>query len=373
MTGRPRHLLHVFSTFAVGGAEIRFTRLANEFGRDFRHTVVAMDGNIAASSLLSPGLDVEFLELQVEKSGGLSIGNFRRFRRVLAEGRPELLLTYNWGAVEWGLANRWAPYCRHLHFEDGFGPDEADGRQIPRRVWFRRLALSGPTTIIVPSRTLERIATRVWRFSPRRVRYVANGVEPSVFDRAADEAGFPPLRKAAGEKLIGSVGGLRREKNFARLLRCFAALGDSAARLVIVGDGPEKEALFTQAQALGIAQRVTFLGRVDGIERVYRAFDLFVSSSDTEQMPLTLLEAMAAERAVAATDVGDVRDILGEANGRFTVAVNDEAALTNAMRMLLADDTLRMQIGRANRARVENTFSAQAMFSIYRDLFAGRG
>lgn len=371
MSEKPRHLLHVFSTFGVGGAEIRFTRLANEFGRRYRHTIIAMDGNTAAASLLDPALDVNFHTLPVEKSGGFSLANLRAFRQTLARLRPDLLLSYNWGAVEWGLANRVLPYCRHLHFEDGFGPDESDGRQIPRRVWFRRIALSGPTTIIVPSRTLERIATRVWRFSPRRVRYIANGVAPLLFDTAPDEQALPSLRKSPGEKLIGNVGGLRREKNVARLIRCFAALRQNDARLILVGDGPEREALKALAQAENVADRVVFLGRVNGIERVYRAFDLFVNSSDTEQMPLTLLEAMAAERAVVATDVGDVRTILGEANGAYVVSVKDDAGLTRAMAELLNDPALRAQLGRANRARVEAQYDEAAMFETYRRLFDG--
>jgi glycosyltransferase involved in cell wall biosynthesis len=373
MSEKPRHLLHVFSTFAVGGAEIRFTRLANAFGRRYRHTIIAMDGNTAAASLLDPGLDVTFHSLSVEKRGGFSLANFRAFRRTLATLRPDLLLTYNWGAAEWGLANRWLPYCRHLHFEDGFGPDESDGRQIPRRVWFRRLALSGPTTIIVPSRTLETIATRVWRFSSGRIRYIANGVAVSVFDRQPDEQTLPALRRARGELLIGNVGGLRKEKNVARLIRCFAALRRRDARLILVGDGPEREALQSLAQAEGVGDRVVFLGRVNGIERVYRAFDLFVNSSDTEQMPLTLLEAMAAERAVVATDVGDVRAILGESNGAYVVPVQDEAALTRSMAHLLDDAALRATLGRANRARVESVYAETAMFDTYRRLFDDGG
>lgn len=371
MSDRQRHLLHVFSTFAVGGAEIRFTRLANEFGRRYRHTIIAMDGNTAAAALLDPALDVSFQPLPVEKSGRLSFANLRLFREALALQRPDLLLTYNWGAVEWGLANRWLPYCRHLHFEDGFGPDEADGRQIPRRVWFRRLALSGPTTIIVPSRTLQRIATQMWRFADRRVRYIPNGVAVANFECAADEENLPALRKAPGEWLIGNVGGLRREKNVARLVRCFAALQRADVRLILVGDGPERDALRALAEERGVADRVVFLGRINGVERVYRAFDLFVNSSDTEQMPLTVLEAMAAERAIVATDVGDVRDILGPANAANVVHVSDDRALTAAMARLLANGEERARLGQANRARVEQNFAETAMFETYRRLFDG--
>ena len=88
-------------------------------------------------------------------------------RRLIARLKPDVLITYNWGAIEWAMANRFAPIARHIHIEDGFGPEERE-HQIARRVWFRPLALSGRhTTIVLPSHNLVRIASEQWRLGGR--------------------------------------------------------------------------------------------------------------------------------------------------------------------------------------------------------------
>ena len=97
---------------------------------------------------------------------------------------PDLLLTYNWGAIEWALADRIRPVCPHLHVVDGFGPEEARA-QLPRRVWLRRLALSGRTTVVVPSQSLRALATAVWGLNPGRVRHIPNGVDAAALARQA--------------------------------------------------------------------------------------------------------------------------------------------------------------------------------------------
>ena len=128
MTDAPL-LLHVFSTFAPGGPQVRFAAIANHFGRRWRHAVVAMDGNTACRERLDPGLDVSFLESGAVK--GDTLGNIRRFRAALRAMRPAALVTSNWGSIEWAMANA-LPLVRHVHLEDGFGPEERD-RQLPRR------------------------------------------------------------------------------------------------------------------------------------------------------------------------------------------------------------------------------------------------
>ena len=116
-------LLHVFSTFAVGGAQMRFATLANHFGGAFRHAIIALDGNTACRSLLDPALDARFVTVEARK--GDTLGNRRRFRAVLRTLRPDALVTANWGCIEWAMANTPA-LVRHIHMEDGFGPEERD-------------------------------------------------------------------------------------------------------------------------------------------------------------------------------------------------------------------------------------------------------
>lgn len=360
MVPAPR-LLHVFSTFAVGGPQVRFCTLANAFGPDWKHDVIAMDGDIACRDRLRPGIPITFPAIVQRK--GDTLGNVRRFRRALPQLNPDVLVTYNWGAIEWAMANTLAGY-RHVHIEDGFGPEERD-RQIYRRVLFRRLFLRR-ATLVVPSQNLWRIAKEVWRL-PRRLRYVPNGIDLARFDPAS---GGPPAAPRA-VPVIGTVAALRPEKNLGRLLRAFALVRRQApARLVIVGDGPERGALEELAASLGLGPDVQFAGHLADPARAYRGLDVFALSSDTEQMPLSVLEAMAAGLPVAATDVGDVAAMLAEPNRRF-VTPPDDAALATALGTLLERPALRRELGQANRAAAERDFDQQAMIRAYADLFTG--
>ncbi len=355
----PPLILHVFPTFAVGGVQVRFAAIANHFGRRWRHAVIAMDGDLSCRDRLDPALDVAFPAVSVHK--GDTLGNLLRFRRVLRRLRPDLLVTSNWGSIEWSVANL-APAVRQVHIEDGFGPDDRDGR-LPRRVRLRRLVLRG-RTVVLPSRTLWGIATGVWRLDPRHLRYVPNGIDLARF------AGPPQPGEQPGP-VIGTVAALRPEKNIARLLRAFAlAAPDGPASLVIAGDGPERPALQGLARELGIAGRVRFAGHAADPAGLLRRLDVFAMSSDTEQMPLSLLEAMASGLPVAATDVGDTRSMLADINAPYTTAL-DDAALAAGLRPLLAQAGLRQALGAANRAKAERDFNQSAMFQAWAAAFDG--
>ncbi len=360
MTSSPhegqRRLLHVFSTFAVGGPQVRFCTLADRLGPSWHHDIVAMDGNTACRERLAPGVSAAFPNLTIEK--GDTLGNLRRFHRALRTWRPDLLVTYNWGAIEWAMANLLARRP-HVHIEDGFGPEERS-RQIPRRVITRRIVLHH-ATVALPSRTLWRIATEIWRLDPTRVRYVPNGVDLSRFAAAEPVTDRIPV--------IGTVAALRPEKNLSRLLHALALVRrDRPARLVIVGDGPERPGLEALAATLGLAEAVEFSGHLAEPQRAYQNFDVFALSSDTEQMPLSVLEAMASSLPVASTDVGDVGTMLADENRPFVVAL-DPVPLAAALTALLAAPALRQAVGAANRARAERDYDEATMVRAWAALF----
>ena len=351
-------LLHVFSTFAVGGPQVRFCAMAERFGRSCRHAIISLDGDTTCRERLAPGLIIDYLAVPVHKQDPL--GNILRYRRLLRQIRASVLVTYNWGSIEWVIANALVG-VRHVHLEDGFGPEERD-RQLPRRVWARRLLLRR-ATVVLPSQTLWRIATRTWRLTDKRVRYIPNGIDLTRFAAGGAETGPEPV--------IGTVAALRPEKNIARLLRAFAIVRRThPAQLVIAGDGPERAALQALSASLGLTDSVRFLGHMAAPQDAYRQFDIFALSSDTEQMPLSLLEAMAAGLPVVATNVGDVAAMLAEPNRPFVTAP-DDGALATALAALLADPALRDRLGVANRGRAEAEYDQEQMFRDYADLLVG--
>ena len=363
-------IVHVFPTFAVGGAQVRFAALANRFGRDFRHMVVALDGVTTCRERLDPGLDVSFPVVEAPKNA--MFANALRFRRLLRQWRPDVLVTGNWGAIEFALANL-PPLTRHLHVVDGFGPEEQQ-TQIRRRVLIRHLALRWGQ-VIVPSRNLERIATGTWKLSRSVVRYVPNGIDLTRFSAVDGPGGAPVdaprVRPADGPPVIGTVAALRPEKNVGRLIRAFAAVArDRPARLTIVGDGPERAGLEALASSQGVAPLVTFAGHRTDTPALYRSFDLFALTSDTEQMPLSVIEAMASGLPLVATGVGDVAAMLAAENAAFVVA-RDDSAVAGALTSLLSRPASWPVIGAANRAKAERDYAQETMFAAWRALWSG--
>jgi L-malate glycosyltransferase len=365
-TPGPLKLLHAFSTFAVGGAQTRFAVLANALGLGFEHVVVSGDCNRDSAELVDRQVQLRLHPMNVRKGNRISLTNLRVFRSVLRHERPDLLLTYNWGAIEWALANRIHPICPHLHVVDGFGPEEALA-QLPRRVWLRRLALSGGTTVVVPSQALRTVVTEVWRLDPGRVRQIPNGVDAAALARQTRQP-FG-LRQQAGERLFGTLAGLRPEKNLGRLLRIAAMLpGEIPWRLVIAGEGAQRAQLEVLARELGLAERGVFTGLIDRPGSVLGELDVYVLTSDTEQMPISVLEAMALGLPVLATDVGDLRLMLPSASHDACLFGRDqEPAFAARLAALLTAPDECGRLGTLNRARAA-AFSLEAMVARYERL-----
>ena len=363
----PPHFLHVFPTFGFGGVPIRIANVVNHFGRRYRHTIVALDGVHDAQSRLRPELAVDLVDLRIRKQK--RVETLLTFARTLRTTQPDLLLTYNWGSTEWALLNTVLRRGPHIHFESGFGPDESE-RQVPRRVLFRRVALWGASLVVVPSSTLFDLATNTWRLSRDRVAYIPNGVDCARFAAAPDAGAIPGFAKAPGETIVGTLAPLRAEKNLGRLLRAFASLpADPKLRCVIVGDGAERSRLQALAGELGIAGRTVFAGHIDAPERVLGLFDIFAISSDTEQMPNTILQAMAAGLAIAGVDVGDVKPMIAPDNRALIVTKSDERGFAAALRRLVDDPALRADLAAKNAAHVRARYDQSRMFAAYGELF----
>jgi glycosyltransferase involved in cell wall biosynthesis len=356
------HLLHVVSSFAVGGVPVRIARIISEMGLRYRHTILSLDGRFDCVEQIPPEVSISTARFDMRGSHSLAL---RSRRREIAKRRPDMLLTYNWATIDWAMANRFLALTPHLHHEDGFGPEEAR-TQLRRRVLYRRLALGHAFKIVVPSRTLMDIAVNQWGFDPSRLRYLPNGVNVDSFPSARSEASM--FARQPGEIIVGTLATLRREKNISRLIRAVAGCHDDRIRLVVAGEGYERAALEAEAHAI-LGERALFVGSARP-EVVLPQFDIFGLSSDTEQMPVSILEAMAAGLPIVTTDVGDVPLMTATENQRFIVPREDEAALASAITLLTADATLRAQVGRLNRMHVRAAYPWQRTVDGYTELYA---
>ena len=357
--GRARVLLHAAPSWSEGGRELRAVQLMAMLGSGYRHVLYAHDACYDALRQVDPSVCWE--RIDVDLSGGLG-ARTRAMRETIGRHAPDALLTYNWGSIEWLLAARRVGFGAVIHHEDGFGPDEVQ-RRLLRRNLARRFLIRHVQALVVPSEGLASIARREWG-AGELLRYFPNGVDTERFRPA-------PQRAADGDVVFVCVGRLRPEKN-QRLAVAALARADcrERARLVLVGDGPDEVDLRAEIAALGVAGRVDLVGKVEDTAPHYRDADVFLIPSNTEQMPLSLLEAMASGLAVAGTDVGDVRSMLAPENRTALVDVGDVDGLAQQMDALARDPALRMALGEANRARAVSEYDREACYGRYCELYA---
>ena len=175
------------------------------------------------------------------------------------------------------------------------------------------------------------------------------------------------------QAIVGTIATLRPEKNLAHLIRMFAAVAalrpNAALKLMIVGDGPERALLEAEARSTGRTEQIIFTGQTSTPENALAEMDVFVLSSVTEQMPLSVLEAMAAELPIVSFAVGDVNDMVAQENKPYVVQSDDEMGFRKNLDLLCADSDLRMRLGRANRAEALARFDHKLMVARYAQLF----
>jgi glycosyltransferase involved in cell wall biosynthesis len=210
------------------------------------------------------------------------------------------------------------------------------------------------------------IACDRWRVPASKLLYIPNGVDVGRYGGQAgrrEDALSADIRSYGA--IIGTAAPLRPEKNVGRLLRVFAMLPQADCALVIAGDGVQLAQLRSLATELNIADRVYFLGHVEDVPAFLRSIDVFALSSDTEQMPNSLLQAMAAGRPIVAADVGDVHHIVAPENRALVVPKNDEGAFAMALASLMSDPARRDMLGRLNQERVKTHYSFDGMVAAY--------
>lgn len=209
-------------------------------------------------------------------------------------------------------------------------------------------------------------------FPIQKVHVIRNGIDcdrfvpnPTARDCLRQELGL-----RAETPLVGIVAALRSEKNHLMLV-------DAAARLVnqhpdvhwiIVGDGPERDAIETRARELGVADQLHLLGTRHDTDKVVAALDVFTLCSLNEASPVSILEALACEVPVIATDVGSVSESIIDGQTGYLIPSQDTDAMCERIAGLLVDDEQRRTMGRAGRELVKQTGSLDSMVDGYQQM-----
>jgi glycosyltransferase involved in cell wall biosynthesis len=352
-----------------GGTEQLVLELATRLHPRVPMAVCCLDRAGAwAEALTARGVQVEALG----RRPGLHPSLGHALARTIHEREIQVVHAHHYSPFVYScLARVWRPGVSLVFTEHGRLSDAPPS--LKRRAANQVLAPMA-TRVFAVSEDLKRHMTGEG-FRAGAVGVIHNGI--AVGPRPDDDARAAVRRDlgaTADTVVIGAIARLDPVKDLGRLIQ---AVGRAAAAgwplgtrplLVIVGDGPERTRLETLAGLGSAGDAVRFLGYRSDARRWLAGFDIFVNSSTSEGVSLTILEAMAAGLPIIATRVGGTPEVIDDTCGRL-VPARDSAALAEAMRDLAAAPETRRRLGDAARRRVESEFTIERMVQSYLDVY----
>lgn len=362
-------ICQVLHSLHVGGAEVLAAELARGLAGQFQFVFACLDElGPLGESLRREGFVVEVLG----RKAGLDVGCVRRLAQFLARQQVALVHAHQYTPFFYARAPFWLARRPPVLFtEHGrFHPDLPNRK----RMLFNRLFLRQCDRVVAVGQAVKQALVANEGIPPGRIDVIYNGVRLEAF--APDPSARHEVRRELG---IGPqapvailVARLDPIKDHATALEVAARVQQTHPdfRLLLVGEGPSRPAIEAHIAARGLAGTVHLLGLRSDVPRLLAAADLFLLTSRSEGIPVTLIEAMGAGLPVVATQVGGVPEVVIENETGLLAPAGDAAALAEAVQRLLADPTWRQRLGRAGQARAAALFSQEAMHAAYARRYA---
>jgi glycosyltransferase involved in cell wall biosynthesis len=354
----PITVVHLVSTLGVGGQEMVILSLVEHMDRQrFNPVVLTLhEGGPVADRIRALGIPVE----TVGEPGLTGLPLVRRLAARLKFHQTDVLHTHNPAPHQHGAAARvlaGVPVLIHTKHGRNYLPTRA-------RRWAEQMAGRFSDLVVAVSADSAEVARSIDRVAKDKLRVIHNGIALDAMPQATiGRSGRPPRAV--------HVARLNRIKDQPTLLRAARMVADRLPgfTLDIVGDGPMGTVVRPLATELGLGDVVRFHGMKDDVRPFLADADVFVLSSLSEGISITLLEAMAAGLPVVATDVGGNREVVRHGETGTLVPVGDADALATEMCTLLTDPDLSRRMGAAGRARVDADFNVDRTVTAYQDAY----
>ena len=365
---RPIRLALCITELRIGGAEQRLADLALRLDRQQFSVEVYSLGPRPKDESRSIAPRLEAAGLPVHCLGGRSLVTAPRVTSRLAaelkRQHAEILLSFLFHANLIGrLAARWARVPRVV-CSIRVAERQAEWHlQLDR--WTARLV----DMYVAVSDSVAEFSRTVGKLPSQRLVVIPNGIDVRTFDQASP-TDLTQLGIAAGRKAVTFVGRLDPQKGLAEFISSSRAWLDRLPDhdLLLVGEGPERCPLEALARQTGLSDRVHFAGWRSDVPGILRNSNLLVLPSRWEGMPNVVLEAMGCRLPVVASDVEGVGELLGPAGRQQIAPQGDIGALAERIISIASNPALSESLGEANRRRVEERFSLEAMVDAYSDL-----
>jgi glycosyltransferase involved in cell wall biosynthesis len=368
---------------AIAKNIFEFHRAANELAQQsagfpvIELSLVTFDRNNNSAEFVSAARALELEVDVIPERGRFDRSVIRTLRKIVAQRSPDVIVTHQVKShFLMNVSRLWQKYP-WVAFNHGYTTTD---RKMLLYNWLDRWSLPKADRVVA---VCEAFMQKLVKMGvPReRIHVQHNSIRPEPAVSALDR---DVLRKKLGlqegERMILAVGRLSQEKAQIDLLRAFKKLNDTHAeinaRLVIVGDGPDRGPLVEAAASLGIGGGVVFTGQVKNVEAYYAAADVLVNPSHSEGSPYVLLEAMAANLPIVATAVGGVPEMVENNRTALLVPASDPSALANAIARVFSDEQLALRLAAGASTLVSSRFSpenyARSLAKVYGEVASRR-
>ncbi len=365
-----RHTVgYVLHRMDRAGTEVLAGDLARRLGDRYRFVFLCLDGvGVLGEELASEG----FVVTELGRRPGLDLKVAGRLRAAVRRHGIALLHAHQYTPFCYAALSRRLSAIPPILFTE-HGRHYPDERKT-KRVWANRWLLKPTDRVSAVGRFVKQALIDNEGIAENRVEVVYNGIDPDAFP-PADDASRADARRLIGVEddipLVMQVARFHPVKDHNTAVRAFARVVEDIpdARLCLVGDGAERPATEALAAELGIHDHVLFLGARNDVDKLLPGADVFLLSSLSEGVSVTLLESMATGLPIVATDVGGNGEVVThDETGLLSPRGNDKALAENLITLLNAPDKRRM-FGRAGRSRLLETFTQDRMHRQYADLY----
>jgi sugar transferase (PEP-CTERM/EpsH1 system associated) len=370
MTAQPPLVLHLIYRLAVGGLENGLINLINRMPPErYRHVIVCLTETTDFQQRLERD---DVCVMALHKRAGNDTQVYAQLWRILRQLRPQIVHTRNLPTMEYAVLAACAGVPGRIHGEHGRDIYDLDGSKVKYNL-LRRLVKPFVHRYITVSANLANWLVHTIGVGHDRVVHIYNGVDMQRFvprssrHQMIGPEGFAP----PGTFVVGTVGRMEAVKDQLTLVRSFLHLLQTVpqarerARLVLIGEGPLREASQQLLCDAGVAHLAWLPGERHDVPAIMRTLDLFILPSLAEGISNTILEAMASGLPVIATQVGGNPELVEAEQTGMLVPPADPAAMAEAISTYFVDAERCQHHGQAARRRVETCFSMQAMVDHY--------
>lgn len=363
---KPLHIVHTEASQGWGGQEIRIlTEAQGMVARGHRITLLTPPSARIFQAAQERGIPVEAMPFEKKTLKGILA-----MRRWLRNNTCDIINTHSstdsWLVALAQIASaRRVPVVRTRHIS-----------ALVSTSWTTRWLYASSSNHVVTTGERLRIALEErLALPPSHATSIPTGIDLSRFSRAATKPSGA-IRSKLGipvdALVIGIAATLRSWKGHDYLLEAFTGLADKfpSAHLLIVGDGPRRQHLMEKIAATSLTGRIHLIGHREDIPDVLAAMDLFaLPSYANEGVPQAIMQAMAMELPVVSTMVGSIDEAVEDGVTGYLIEPKNTLLLEEKLTMLLGDETLRRQMGKAGRNRAQARFSLDAMLDAMEKVF----